>query len=60
VKIKKIKNSFYILGYPLELIILIWLFGFFFFEIWRVWGFFFHENPFVVLVEIMSFGSERR
>ncbi len=44
-KVKKKKTSFYILGYLLDLIIIIWLFGFFFFGIWRIWVIFSIKNP---------------
>jgi hypothetical protein len=43
-----ILESFYILGYLLQLIIKIW-------QIWAI--FFFHENPFV-LVEIIFFSTK--
>jgi len=45
---KKKQESFYILGYLLELIIKIWRFGKkFVFEIWRIWAIFFKGKSFV-------------
>ncbi len=38
-------ESFFILGYLLELIIKIWRFGKTLFEIWRIWVFFFTKYP---------------
>ncbi len=54
-KVGKTKNktqSFYILGYLMELIIKIWCSGNFFFEIWRIGSSFFsspHRKSFVLI-----------
>jgi hypothetical protein len=53
-KKKKKTESFYILGYLMELIMKIWCSGKLFFEIWRIGSFFFffffpHQKSFVLV-----------